>query len=106
MNSTRLLFSNLLYYWRTNLAVLLGVAAATAVIGGALVVGDSVRESLKQMSLDRLGKIDHLLTGPRFFTEELANSLGDDAKNVTFAPAIVMQGTVEYGETRESAVRA
>ena len=32
---------SLTHYWRTNLAVLLGVIAATAVIGGALLVGDS-----------------------------------------------------------------
>ena len=63
---------NLRYYWRTNLAVVVGVIAGTAVIGGALVVGDSVRGSLRQMSLDRLGRIDDVLTGPRFFREDLA----------------------------------
>ena len=31
------LIRSLLYYWRTNLAVLLGVVAGTAVIGGALI---------------------------------------------------------------------
>ena len=39
MQVNRLLFQNIRYYWRTNLAVILGVIAATAVIGGALVVG-------------------------------------------------------------------
>ena len=49
------------------LAVIVGVIAGTAVIGGALIVGDSVRGSLRQMSLDRLGQIDDVLAGQRFF---------------------------------------
>ncbi|MCA9081530.1 MAG: ABC transporter permease, partial [Planctomycetaceae bacterium] len=106
MTRLQLLIANALHYWRTNLAVLLGVAAATAVIGGALIVGDSVRASLRQMSLDRLGQIDHLVTGPRFFQEELATSLQADHADTTWAPAIVMQGTLEFGESRDSAVRA
>ncbi|MGH7127154.1 MAG: hypothetical protein ACREIV_01205 [Planctomycetaceae bacterium] len=51
MTKFRFLLESLRHHWRTNLAVLLGTAAATAVIGGALVVGDSVRESLRQMTL-------------------------------------------------------
>ena len=43
---TRLVLRNLRYYWRSNLAVLLGVATAVAVLAGALLVGQSVRASL------------------------------------------------------------
>ena len=75
MRTTTLLRRSLLHYWRTNLAVLLGVVAATAVIGGALLVGDSVRDSLQQMSLDRLGGVDHALVGQRFFRQQLADEL-------------------------------
>jgi putative ABC transport system permease protein len=35
------------HYWRTNLAVIAGVATAVAVLSGALLVGDSVRGSLR-----------------------------------------------------------
>src|SRR5580704_9834361 len=75
MNRSRLVVQSLFHYWRTNLAVLLGVIAGTAVIGGALIVGDSVKASLRQMTLDRLGKIDFALSGPRFVREELSDSL-------------------------------
>ena len=78
MKTGPLLLRSLLHYWRTNLAVLLGVVAATAVIGGALVVGDSVRDSLKQMSLDRLGNVSHALSGGRFVREDLADLLSGD----------------------------
>jgi len=110
MNSLQLVLRSLLYYWRTNLAVLLGVVAGTAVIGGALIVGDSVRYSLQQMTYDRLGEIDHVLTGPRFFREELAGELLEDAdfrkRFDAAAPALVLTGGLEHdtapqtGETK------
>ena len=42
-----LLVRNLLYHWRGNLAVLLGVTVGTAVLTGALLVGDSLRGCLE-----------------------------------------------------------
>lgn len=99
MTAGRFLIRSILYYWRTNLAVLLGVVAATAVIGGALIVGDSVRGSLRQMTLDRLGQIDHAFESHRFFREELADELtrrpGFADRFSAAAPAVVMQGGVE-----------
>ena len=65
------------FYWRTNLAVTLGVAAAVAVLAGALVVGDSVRGSLRDIALGRLGRTDQVLSSMGFFRE----ALSDDAKN-------------------------
>lgn len=90
MTRQRLILSSLLHHWRTNLAVLMGVVAATAVIGGALIVGDSVRASLRQMTLKRLGKIDFAVTGPRFFREDLAKEL-----KIPVHPAIVMQAALQ-----------
>ena len=51
-----LVLRGLVYYWRTNLAVVLGVATAVAVLAGALLVGDSVRGSLRDLVLQRLGR--------------------------------------------------
>ena len=48
MRTGQLLKRNLAYYWQTNLAVITGVAIAVAVLAGALLVGDSVRGSLRQ----------------------------------------------------------
>src|SRR5258707_6550338 len=75
MTFSTLLFRTLLYHWRTNLAVCLGVIAGTAVIGGALIVGDSVRGSLRDMTLARLAPVGQALTRPRFFREQLAADL-------------------------------
>lgn len=93
MTRRSLIVRSLLHHWRTNLAVLMGVVAGTAVIGGALVVGDSVRASLRQMTLDRLGQIDFVVSGPRFFREELATELR--RQKIPVSPAIVMQAGLE-----------
>lgn len=75
MTFFRLLLRTVQYQRQSSVAVLLGVVIATAVICGALIVGDSVRASLRQMTLDRLGQIDHVLQSPRFFREDLGGDL-------------------------------
>ena len=108
MSTFTLIRRSLVHYWRTNLAVLLGVIAATAVIGGALIVGDSVRDSLRQMSLDRLGGVDDALVGLRFFRQQLAEDLQilrakEERCDELVAPAIVLQAAVVHesdGTTR------
>jgi ABC-type lipoprotein release transport system permease subunit len=100
MSAWRLLFTTLRHHWRSNLAIVLGVIAATAVVTGALVVGDSVRGSLRDLTLARLGRVDWVLTGPRFVREELAAELERQpqfaARFATAAPAIELTCTVEH----------
>ncbi len=109
ISSFGLVLRNLRYYWLTNLAVIAAVIAGTAVIGGALVVGDSVRGSLRQMSLDRLGRIDDVLTGMRFFREDLAQELaarpGIRERFATIAPSLMVGGTflATHGDTSRRA---
>ncbi|MCC7085713.1 MAG: FtsX-like permease family protein [Pirellulales bacterium] len=94
----RFAIRSLAYHWRTNLAVALGVMAATAVLTGALVVGDSVRGSLRHLIVDRLGRIDSVLVAPRFFRTELADEIafspGFQNDFTAALPAIVLQGTL------------
>jgi len=75
MTRLRLLLRGLAYHWRTGIVVALGLATATAVMTGALVTGDSVRGSLRDTSLARLGRIDYALVAPRHFREALAADL-------------------------------
>ena len=44
----------------------------------ALIVGDSVRESLKTISRKRLGEVDFAVQSPRFFREELVQEIAED----------------------------
>src|SRR5437867_10780538 len=98
MNVALLVRRALAHYWRTHVAVVLGVATAVAVLAGALLVGDSVRGSLRDLVLQRLGRTDRAVLSTDFFREALAADLrGDEAFGSSFAdvtPAIVMQGLV------------
>lgn len=74
----RSLTASLTYFWRSHLAVALGAAVATAVLSGALVVGDSVRGSLRGLALDRLGRIDQAVVARRLVGTGLAAELADE----------------------------
>src|SRR5258707_14335005 len=86
------------YYWRTNVAVVLGVATAVAVLAGALLVGDSVRGSLRDLVLQRLGLTDRVVVSSGFFREALADNLRTDetfaSSFASICPMIVVQGLV------------
>ena len=71
----RIVLRSIFYYRRTHLVVAVAVMISTAVIGGALIVGDSVRYSLQMMTLQRLGNITHALASHRFFTQSLADGM-------------------------------
>jgi putative ABC transport system permease protein len=94
---------SLTFHWRASAAVALGVMAATAVLTGALVVGDSMKGSLRHLVLDRLGQIDSVLVTHHFFREQLAESLvtelaDDPVTDQAYAaaiPAIMLEGTLE-----------
>ncbi len=81
------------HHWRVHVAVVLGVATASAVLGGALLVGESVRASLRDIALRRLGGVTHTVRSGGFFREDLAGDLGRSL-HVTAAPVIVVSGVV------------
>lgn len=66
------------HYRRIHFATAWGVAAAAAVITGALLVGDSMRGSLRALVLGRLGRIDSLLLAEHPFRIELVDALAAD----------------------------
>ena len=75
MNLRQIATRSLRHYWSTNFAIALGVAAATAVLTGALIVGESMRSSLRELTLQRLGKIDEMLVSDGFFRTALADEI-------------------------------
>lgn len=71
MSFWTLILRSFIFNARSHLGTLLGAAIGSAVLIGALVVGDSVKESLRQAALKRLGSIDYaMVTGDRFFRSE------------------------------------
>ena len=111
MRTATLLKRSLTHYWRTNLAVVAGVAIGVAVLAGALLVGDSVRASLRDLFLLRLGKADHAISSSGFFREKLAVDLqlhGRFSETSRAAcPLIMLEGLVRHQESgrRGSGVR-
>ena len=94
MSPTRLRLRSLWYHRKAHLAVLLGIATATAVMAGALVLGDSLRGSLRQMTFDRLQGVEFLVRSLLFFRESLAE--GDWGPDVRSAPAVLVPGTLVH----------
>jgi hypothetical protein len=85
---------------------MLGVASAVAVLAGALVVGDSVRGSLRDIALGRLGRTDQVLSSMGFFREELSNDVRTALGASATAPLIVADAfvTLESSGRRASKV--
>ncbi|HEX3248912.1 MAG TPA: FtsX-like permease family protein [Pyrinomonadaceae bacterium] len=97
MRTTQLLKRSLRYYWHTNLVVVLGVAIAVSVLAGALLIGESVRGSLRDLSTRRLGKTDDLISSANFFREQLAADLG------VACPLIALKGVAVYEPNKRRA---
>ena len=97
MSIRALVLRNLAWFWRTNVAVVLGAAVAVSVLAGALLVGDSVRTSLRRLALDRLGATEVVVTGTTFVREALA----DDLRRATSAigsavPIVALDAVVSH----------
>ena len=102
MSAWRLIARSLVYHARTHAAVALGVMAATTVLVGALVVGDSVRGSLVALALDRLGRIDDVLVTDHFFSRDLADRLAAAPgfpPDLTVLPAILVPGNLKHSSS-------
>lgn len=68
-------YRSLVAYLPSHLAVLLAAATTTAVLTGALILGDSLRFSLRQRAMDRLGDIDWVLRAPHLFRQSWADEV-------------------------------
>ncbi len=97
-----LILSSLRFYWRTHLGVLAGAMLASAVLTGALLVGDSVDYSLRTFAMNRLAGIHFAAdTQNQYFQDALAPALAERAKTGVAAAlqlrgmAIVQGGTPE-----------
>ena len=116
MTTFRLILRNLFYFRAASLAVVAGMIVATAALAGSLMVGDSVRGSLRDLAVRRLGPIDYALVSTRFFDDSAKNALVDRvaksagiAEQFDLSPAIIATGTASAGnaekKTRTSGVQ-
>ena len=107
MTTSKLILSSLRHHARSHVGTFLGAAVGAAILIGALLVGDSVRESLKRMALLRLGQTQAvLLSNDRLFRAELADGLEKELGRPT-APVLIFLGTASAngGEARANQVQ-
>ncbi len=99
--------ASLRYYAGTNALVVLGITVAVAVLAGALLVGTSVRDSLRQLALSRLGNTDAVVIAPTFFRTALAADVRSRSPQFVSgaAPLIVVDSAVSHDESSRTAGR-
>jgi len=99
MNFTRLILSDLRHYRKAFLGILAGTVLSTAVLTGALVLGDSVRFSLMCIGEMRLGKIRFVLnSNGSYFRYALAGELAQKTGGIA-APVLLSEGNAVNPET-------
>ena len=95
---------SLIHYWPIHLAVVAGAAVATAVLTGSLVVGDSIQASLRDLTLERLGRIEQAITGERLFRAALADRL-EASTDSTAVPILALRGATVHATSGARAAR-
>ncbi len=98
MTSGRLIRNSLTYYARSHAAVVLSVVVGSAVLTGALLVGNSMRGSLQAQALKRLAGVDCAVLAPRFFTQPLAEAVRATAPGAR--PCILLSAQLTHAESR------
>ena len=103
MTPLKLIVRSLVFYRRTHAGVVLGAAVATAVLVGALAVGDSVRFSLRRTAMIRLGRTAlAMTTGDGLFRDELARQI-QQSLGAASAPALLLSGTASNPDSNRRA---
>ncbi|MCZ4693849.1 ABC transporter permease [Ancylomarina euxinus] len=92
MSIYQYILKSLWFFRKQHLAVLLGTIISTAVLTGALIIGDSVKYSLHQLLNMRLGEIEYAMpTGDRFVRAELANDISKEL-GIHVSPVLSVKG--------------
>ena len=109
------IFRTVAHHARDHLLVMLGIAVAAMVITGSLVIGDSVRGSLREMALARIGQAEVAIVGNgRFMSDALALSIAKavaqraapsvNEKAIVVAPLLNLRGLAANGDHRANAI--
>jgi len=94
MNFFQIIKQDLRFYRRANLVTLLLAAVCCAVLTGAMLVGDSVQHTLRNMAQMRLGEKTQwsMTTGDRFFRQKLAEELEGKTDSLLVVPVLALKG--------------
>ena len=94
MTFLKLTLRSAIFYRQAHALVLAGTMLATAILVGAMLIGDSVKFSLTQSALLRLGHIEWAMDSRgRFFPADLADRLANET-GAGIVPVLLFRGIV------------
>jgi len=107
MNFARLVWRGASYRWKAIALLGTSSAVASAVLVGSLVVGDSVRASLRTIALGRLGETHLVVATPRSFRADLATGIrGRLGRGISVAAVWIAPAAVQSAESGVTAANA
>jgi putative ABC transport system permease protein len=92
MTELKYIFRSIIHFRKQHLALFLSMTVSAAVLTGALIVGDSIRFSLKSMVDARLGKTKFAISGGSRFMDTMTASKLSEALKVPVAPILMLKG--------------
>ena len=100
----RLALHGLRHYWKLSLCLFLGIFTASAILTGSLLVGDSVKQTLRDSAGLRLGNVKQaLVAGERYITQDLATHLSDRMPGAGIAPVLFIPGIISTPDKEKRA---
>ncbi|MEY2600211.1 MAG: hypothetical protein RLZZ142_2470, partial [Verrucomicrobiota bacterium] len=94
MTMFRMLWSGLLFHRRAHLGAGLGAALCAMVLSGALLVGDSLKGTLRSQAEARVGRVrSALLGGEKLFRSQLAEEVGPRT-----TPVLMLRGSISKAD--------
>lgn len=93
MTRLQFIIKSFIHYFRANVLVALGVAISAMVLTGSLIIGDSVRYSLKQSTFYRLGNTTHQVSvRERYFRIDMAAEIEENNSKIAATPVLLLEG--------------
>jgi len=103
MTPFRLVGRGLIYHRRMHAGLLIGVVLACGILTGALLVGDSVAYSLREIATARLGRIAYAMDwGSRFFAQDLAKRLQENDSRIRTEAVLSLRGMASLSPGNDS----
>ena len=91
MNALKFISRGVWHYKVSYLGVGAGAVLGAAVLLGALIAGDSVKETLRQVAGQRVGQVEQVfVAGEGFFRDALANDI--ETNGLRAAPVLLLRG--------------
>lgn len=98
MNALKFIRRGIWHYKLSYLGVGAGAVLGATVLLGALIAGDSVKETLRQVAGQRVGQVGHVFAaGEGFFRDALADDV--EAGKLRAAPVLLLRGQLSASES-------